>query len=182
VAPERLWDFLMDVPAVGRCVPGVERVEDADGNAYRGGLKVQIGPIRLSLEGTITVEEADREAWRAQVRAEANDRRLGGGIRARLRLALAPAEAGTRVRIDTDLAVLGRIGEFGQPVIRKKADALWRSLRGTSPALAPTSASLTFPVQEGQGGGGGAYLRSVDDAEDPPLAVEPGELPCSTGA
>ena len=124
VARERLWDFLMDVPAVGRCVPGVERIEAVDGSAYRGGLKIQVGPIRLSLEGTLTVEEADREAWRARLRAEANDRRLGGGIRARLSLTLAPAEGGTRVRIDTDLAVLGRIGEFGQPVIRKKADTL----------------------------------------------------------
>ena len=43
----------MDVPAVGRCVPGVERIEAVDGSAYRGGLKVQIGPIRLYLEGTI---------------------------------------------------------------------------------------------------------------------------------
>jgi carbon monoxide dehydrogenase subunit G len=58
------------------------------------------------------------------MRAEANDRRLGGGIRARLILTLAPADAGTRLQIDTDLAVLGKIGEFGQPVIRKKADAL----------------------------------------------------------
>ena len=70
------------------------------------------------------MEEADRGAWRARMRADANDRRLGGGIRARLTLVLAPAEGGTRVRIDTDLTVLGRIGEFGQPVIRKKADAL----------------------------------------------------------
>jgi carbon monoxide dehydrogenase subunit G len=124
VARERLWDFLMDVPAVGRCVPGVESIEAVDGSAYRGGLKIQVGPIRLSLEGTITVEEADREAWRARLRAEANDRRLGGGIRARVSLTLAPAEVGTRVRIVTDLAVLGRIGEFGQPVIRKKADTL----------------------------------------------------------
>jgi uncharacterized protein len=124
VACERLWDVLMDVPTVGRCVPGVERIEAVDGSAYRGGLKIQVGPIRLSLEGTITVEEADREAWRARLRAEANDRRLGGGIRARLILTLAPAEVGTRLRIDTDLAVLGRIGEFGQPVIRKKADTL----------------------------------------------------------
>jgi carbon monoxide dehydrogenase subunit G len=121
---ERLWNFLMDVPAVGRCVPGVETLEAVDGGAYRGGLKVQIGPIRLSLEGTITVEEADREAWRARMRAEANDRRLGGGIRARLHLTLAPVETGTRVQIDTDLAVLGKIGEFGQPIIRKKADTL----------------------------------------------------------
>ena len=58
------------------------------------------------------------------MRAEANDRRLGGGIRARLSLTLSPAEAGTRVRIDTDLAVLGKIGEFGQPIIKKKADSL----------------------------------------------------------
>jgi carbon monoxide dehydrogenase subunit G len=124
VAPERLWEFLMDVPAVGRCVPGVESIEAVDGSAYRGGLKVQVGPIRLALQGTITVEAQDRDAWQARMRAEANDRRIGGGIRARMSLTLAPADAGTRLRIETDLAMLGKIGEFGQPVIRKKADAL----------------------------------------------------------
>ena len=88
--------------------------------------EVGAGPVTLLAleEGTITVEEADREAWRARLRAEANDRRVGGGIRARLTLMLVPAAGGTRVLIDTDLAVLGRIGEFGQPIIRKKADAL----------------------------------------------------------
>ena len=124
VERERLWEFLMDVPKVGRCVPGVEAIEAIDGNAYKGGLKVQVGPIRLALDGAITVEEADRGAWCARMRAEANDRRLGGGIRARLSLTLSPADVGTRVRIDTDLAVLGKIGEFGQPIIKKKADAL----------------------------------------------------------
>jgi carbon monoxide dehydrogenase subunit G len=124
VARERLWGFLMDVPTVGRCVPGVETIEAVDGSVYKGGLKVQVGPIRLSLEGTLTVEEADRNAWRACMRAEANDRRLGGGIRARLSLTLTSVEIGTRLQIDTDLAVLGKIGEFGQPIIRKKADAL----------------------------------------------------------
>ena len=121
---ERLWEFLMDVPKVGRCVPGVEEFEGVDGNAYQGKLKVQVGPIRLSLQGTITVEEQDRSAWRARMRAEANDRRVGGGIRCRLTMTLAPADAGTRLRIETDLAILGKVGEFGQPVIKKKADTL----------------------------------------------------------
>src|SRR5262249_24843336 len=98
--------------------------EAVNGSAYKGGLKIQIGPIRLSLEGTITVEEADREAWRARMRAEATDRRLGGGIRARMSPALSPAEGGPRVQIAADLAALGKIGEFGHPVSRKKADAL----------------------------------------------------------
>ena len=39
-------------------------------------------------------------------------------------LMLSPAGLGTRVQIETDLAVLGKIGEFGQPVIKKKADAI----------------------------------------------------------
>ena len=124
VERERLWDFLMEVPKVAHCVPGVESVEAVDGHAYKGSLKVRVGPIRLSLEGTMTIEGQDRSLWRARMRAEANDRRLGGGIRARMSLALTPAEGGTRLQIETDLAVLGKIGEFGQPIIRKKADAL----------------------------------------------------------
>ena len=135
VERERLWDFLMEVPKVGSCVPGVENIEAVDGSAYKGRFRVQVGPIRLLLQGTILVEEQDRSAWRARMRAEANDRRLGGGIRARLSLTLAPAESGTRVRIETDLAVLGKIGEFGQPIIKKKADTLLeefaRNLRAT---------------------------------------------------
>jgi uncharacterized protein len=124
VERERLWDFLMDVPKVAWCVPGVETIETVDGGAYRGSLKVQVGPIRLSLQGAITIEDQDRNAWRARMRAEASDRRLGGGIRARMNLVLAPADDGTRLQIETELAVLGKIGEFGQPVIRKKADTL----------------------------------------------------------
>ncbi|HZM45840.1 MAG TPA: SRPBCC family protein [Burkholderiales bacterium] len=123
-ARERLWDLLMDVPAVSRCVPGVGTVEAVGNNAYRGGIAVKVGPVRLSLEGTITVEEQDRTGWSARMRAEANDRRLGGGIRARMHLTLTPAEAGTHIRIDTDLAVLGKIGEFGQPIIKSKADSI----------------------------------------------------------
>lgn len=136
VARERLWDLLMDVPAVSRCVPGVGNVEAAGVNAHRGTLEVKVGPVRLALEGTITIEEQDRSEWRSRMLAEARDRRLGGGIRARMNLALLPDGAGTRLRIDTDLAVLGKIGEFGQPVIRAKADRLLEDFaRNLSAAL-----------------------------------------------
>lgn len=124
VERERLWEFLMDVPRVGRCIPGVEGIEPVTDSGYRGQLRVQVGPIRLSLEGTITIEERDREAWRASMRAEASDRKAAGGIRARITMELRPATAGTELSVETDLSVLGKIGEFGQPIIRKKADSL----------------------------------------------------------
>ena len=125
VPRERLWDFLMDVPRVSRCLPGVETVQPLEGNSYQGLFRVRLGPISIGLEGKVTIEEQSREAWRAALRADATDRKLGGGMRARARMSLAPAGDGaTTLTVETDLTVLGKIGEFGQPVIKKKADAL----------------------------------------------------------
>jgi carbon monoxide dehydrogenase subunit G len=125
VARERLWAFLMDVPRVSRCLPGVERVEALEGSAYRGLFRVRLGPISVGLEGQVTLEEQNQEAWRAALRADATDRKLGGGMRARARMRLEPAgEGATTLTLETDLTLLGKIGEFGQPVIKKKADAL----------------------------------------------------------
>jgi len=91
------------------------------------------------MEGRVTIEERRREAWQAALRADATDRRLGGGIRARAKMALAPAGDGaTTLTVDTDLTILGKIGEFGQPVIKKKADALLQEFAANiRAALAP---------------------------------------------
>ncbi len=125
VARERLWDFLMDVPRVSRCLPGVERVAPLEGNAYQGVFRVKLGPISIGLEGVVAIEEQSRGAWRAALRADATERKLGGGMRARARMSLAPAGDGaTTLTVETDLTLLGKIGEFGQPLIKKKADAL----------------------------------------------------------
>ena len=50
---------------------------------------------------------------------------LGGGVRAHLNMDLrqtGPAE--TEMQVTLEAHLLGKIGEFGQPVIRKKADAM----------------------------------------------------------
>jgi len=58
------------------------------------------------------------------LRQHADDCNLGGGVRARMTLTLPQAEGSTRLLFETDLAVLSKIGEFGQPVVQKKADVL----------------------------------------------------------
>jgi carbon monoxide dehydrogenase subunit G len=116
----------MDVPKVGKCISGVESVLPIDANSYQGTLKIQVGPIRLSFQGTITVEERDREKMKASMRAEAKDAKAGSGVRARMTMTLNPVEAGTNLTVETDLNILGKLGEFGQPIIRKKADAMMR--------------------------------------------------------
>jgi carbon monoxide dehydrogenase subunit G len=59
------------------------------------------------------------------MRAEAKDRKLGGGIRARMGMdLLQKGAAETEMRVTLETHVLGKIGEFGQPVMRKRADAM----------------------------------------------------------
>ena len=125
VACEILWDFLMDVPQMAPCVPGVSEVVATGENQYAGRMKVTFGPIRLTLQGELFIQELDRTHWRAVGRAEANDRRVGGGVHISAELILIEQEeAQTRLSIRTEARLMGKLGEFGQPVIRKKADKI----------------------------------------------------------
>ena len=125
VAREPLWEFLMDVPKVAKSLPGVETVSQLDDTTYQGTLKVRVGPISLNLQGKIIVEERDRGRWRAALRAEASDRLAAGAVKGKTTMELKETGAQeTELLVETDVNILGRIGEFGQPIIRKKADQM----------------------------------------------------------
>jgi carbon monoxide dehydrogenase subunit G len=121
---DRVWARLMDIPAAARCVPGVASVRPNGKDKYLGTLAVQIGPVRLVLDGDFAVTARDEAAGTASIRADAKDSRVGGAIRAAMDLALVEKSGVTELRIVTDLAVMGRLGEFGQAVIKRKADQL----------------------------------------------------------
>jgi carbon monoxide dehydrogenase subunit G len=123
--PERVWDFLMDVPAVADCVPGVESVEILNEDEYVGAVKVRVGPIVVRLEGKATVVERNAEELRAQANVEAVDRRIKGAVNAKSTMQLLALDDGTtEMTIHTDASILGKLGEFGQAIMRRKADQL----------------------------------------------------------
>jgi carbon monoxide dehydrogenase subunit G len=115
-----VWALLMDLPVAARCVPGTKDIA-ADGDAVRGTLEVRLGPVKLSLSGMVTIESHDETAGTARLRADAEDRRLGGAVRAHVDLAVT-GDAPTTIRVSSDIAILGRIGELGQPLIARQAD------------------------------------------------------------
>lgn len=140
---EELWDLLVDVPQVARCIPGVTQVDRLEGNGYKGTMNLQVGPIRLSLEGSVIIEEQDRDGWRASMRAEGMDRKVGGGLKAVLQMSLEEnGPTATELVITTNVSFLGKLGEFGQPIIRRKADAILqeyaRNLQARLSAVTPT--------------------------------------------
>ena len=132
----KVWAVLMDLPVAARCVPGTREVAP-DGEGVRGTLDVRVGPVKLALGGTVAIESRNEAAGTARLRADAEDRRLGGSVRALVDLALS-GDAPTELRITTDVAILGRIGELGQPLIARQADKV---LAGFAECLRATVAA-----------------------------------------
>ena len=117
----------MDVPAVSQCVPGAESVVPLGDDAYQGVLRLRVGPVALRVEGKITLAERDQVARHARIDLQATDKRLGGAVNGKLQLQLEPGadhDQQTDLAIQADVAILGKLGEFGQPVIRKKAEQM----------------------------------------------------------
>jgi len=117
---DKVWAALMDLPAAARCVPGARDIMP-EGEVVRGVLDVRVGPVKLALAGTIAIESRDEASGTARLRADAEDARLGGAVRAFVDLAVA-GDQPTEVRVSSDIAILGRIGELGQPLIARQAD------------------------------------------------------------
>ena len=122
---EWVWDLMQDLESVGQCVPGVERMEAVGEDRYRGAMRIKVGPIALKLEGELALEERDASTATTRMRAEAADKRVGGSVQARVTMqATEVSLSETELMVRTEAVVLGRLGEFGQPVMRKKADQI----------------------------------------------------------
>ena len=115
-----VWAVLMDLPRAARCVPGTRDLAP-DGDGIHGTLDVRIGPVKLALSGTVRAESRDEEAGTARLRADASDQRVGGAVRALVDLSVT-GDGPTELRVQSDVAILGRIGELGQPLIARQAE------------------------------------------------------------
>jgi len=122
---EQVWDFIMDIPAVSRCVPGVEAFDAVDDHTFAGTLKVKVGPVTVRLEGRIVVAERDGDTRSSRLEIQAKERRIASSVSATTTLSLVPSSAeATELHIHTEASILGKLGEFGQSVMRRKADQL----------------------------------------------------------
>jgi hypothetical protein len=117
------WALLMDIPRVATCVPGLGDVTAGENGSFQAVMKVRIGPISLNLAGTIQVLERDEDKGEASFQVEASDRRVGGSFRTSIAMQLvSQADNQTELVIVSDTNFMGRLGELGQPIIRRKAN------------------------------------------------------------
>ena len=120
-APVPLWRLLMDVREVADCMEGVGDLTLVDDDTFHGTLRVTMGPIGFAFGGEVRVVAREHATFTAALTAHALDRKAGGGFQCELTMRivqLAAAQSELDILLTTDF--LGRVGQLGRPLIKKK--------------------------------------------------------------
>ena len=119
---EDTWAVVMDIPKAASCISGIDEVTPNGEGRYTATLKARVGPMGLTLLGTITVLSQNDDAKEAEFLVQANDRRVGGGVKTNMTMKVTPkTSVESELEIRADTTFMGRLGELGQPLIRRKA-------------------------------------------------------------
>jgi uncharacterized protein len=147
---DRVWETLIDVERVAPCLPGAEVTEAGDDGVYRGSFTVKLGPTTAAYRGQLQMEEVDEAAHRATMRATGQDKRGQGSAKATIVSVMSEQDEVTRVDVETDFAITGRLARFGRGgmiqdvsnrLLRDFADCLRRSIEGPATAEATDAAA-----------------------------------------
>jgi carbon monoxide dehydrogenase subunit G len=173
VPVEEAWRVLLDVERIAPCMPGAQ-LQEIDGDEYRGIVKVKVGPISAQYKGAARLTEVDDANHRAVIRAEGRDTRGQGNASATVTATLQPDGGGTRVRIESDVTITGKVSQFGRGVIADVSNKLMAQFvacleRDVLAAPAPPA-----PTNEDAGAGAGegparTGPRTVDAPEAEPV-------------
>ena len=113
---DETWRVLLDIEGIAPCLPGAQ-LQEVEGNEYRGIVKVKVGPITAQYKGVAKITEADEANHKVVLQAEGRDTRGQGNASATIKLTLLPDGTGTRVDVDTDLSITGKVAQFGRGVL-----------------------------------------------------------------
>jgi uncharacterized protein len=153
--PDQAWKLLMDIPRIVPCMPGAELVEMVDERTFKGTVAVKLGPVGLVFKGTAQFEQRDDRAHSARATARGTDTKGRGGANATVTFNLAPAGAGSRVDVVTDIALSGSVAQYGRgtgiiqgvatQLINQFAASL-RSMLAEREAVLPLATTQTGPA------------------------------------
>jgi uncharacterized protein len=140
---ERVWETLIDIERVAPCLPGAEISEASDDGSYRGTFSVRLGPTTAAYRGELRLEEVDEAARRVVMRASGQDKRGQGSAKASIVSAMHEEGDRTRVDVETDFTITGRLARFGRGgmiqdisnrLLREFADCLQQKIEAPAAA------------------------------------------------
>ena len=131
-ARKKVWDFLTDPNQVGRCAPGVEKIETIEPlKKYRGTVMVGLGSVKARFEGDVEILEL-QEPDQAKLRAHGTAAGSAADAVSEMRLSDGP-DGSTQVHWTADINVSGQLASLAsrlmEPVSQKLAGQFYDEVR-----------------------------------------------------
>src|SRR5689334_17934685 len=120
---EDAWNVLTDLEQVIPLMPGAQ-MTGRDGDDVLGKVKVKVGPVTSEFSGKVHFVEQDREQHRAVIDGKGKEARGTGNAAATVTAQLHDAGDRTRVTVDTDLKVVGKLAQFGSGMLQQVSEKL----------------------------------------------------------
>lgn len=115
------WAMLLDLSRVAQCLPGATIEPSGEDGSYRGSMKVKLGPVSMTYEGTAVLTETDETHYVAAFNVQGKETRGQGTATATIRNSLVSEGTSTRVRVETEMSVTGRPAQFGRGIMQDVA-------------------------------------------------------------
>jgi len=121
---ESAWDVFMNIESLARCMPGLEQVEAIDDKTYRCTIKVRVAYLKCRFSGNFTITKKEPPI-RVESIVKGEDRKIVSSLRSKSIMELKTiCENETLVTYKIDVNIFGRLGTFGQRIIRGKAEQI----------------------------------------------------------
>jgi carbon monoxide dehydrogenase subunit G len=161
------WSTLLDVPRVARALPGATIEDDAADGAWRGGMKIKLGPVTTEYAGTARLQDVDEDDRVAGYRVEGREARGQGTAAATITTRLSERDGQTHVVVETDMQVTGRQAQLGRNLMEDVAGGVLTEFASRLEAM--LQGGLDTPAEQG-----GSDVLDVSSAVRGPLLERAG--------
>ena len=118
------WVVLTDLERIAPCLAGAE-LHEVHGDVFKGGVKIKVGPIVAQFKGEAQFVELDTVNFRAHLKASGRDIGGKGNASATITAQLtAITPTSTSVNVVTDLAITGKVAQFGRGALADISEKL----------------------------------------------------------
>lgn len=123
-AIDDVWEFLIDPRRVVSCMPGAHLEHIESDRAFRGSIKVAVGPFSTSYKGRVQFVEVDESLHSVRATAEGHERG-GGAARGSMVSSLSAVAEGTEVVVDVSVDGASKIVRMGLGLTQNLAQELF---------------------------------------------------------
>tara|TARA_B100000686_G_scaffold348048_1_gene438179 strand:+ start:2555 stop:3154 length:600 start_codon:yes stop_codon:yes gene_type:complete len=128
---DQVWAALNDEGVLGRCIPGIDRLEKISNTEFAATVTTKVGPVKATFSGEVTLSDLDPpNAYRITGEGQGG---VAGFAKGTCLVSLAEADGQTELSYEAEAQVGGKLAQIGSRMVvgvaKKTADQFFQAFK-----------------------------------------------------